>query len=66
MPDEDNHYFPFSDVFGTQTTEEHRPSLKKKPSKTKKSLPFYASVQHVQKSSVSGTMQYVEANFLKI
>ena len=46
-PGEDNHYAPFSDVFGTNTSEEHRPSYSVKQSK-KNTLPFYASVQHVK------------------
>jgi len=40
----DGHYKKFSDVFGTNTTEEQRPSLQKI---MKKRLPFYPSVQHV-------------------
>ena len=40
----DGHYKKFGDVFGTNTTEEQRPSLQKI---TKKRLPFYPSVQHV-------------------
>jgi len=40
----DGHYKNFNDVFGTNTAEEQRPSLEKI---TKKRLPFYPSVQHV-------------------
>ena len=40
----DGHYKKFDEVFGTSTTEEQRPSLQKI---TKKRLPFYPSVQHV-------------------
>ena len=47
VPREDNHYASFSEVFGTSTSEEHRPSLKIKPKK-RNTLPFYASVQHVK------------------
>ena len=39
MPSEDNHYLPFSEVFGTQTIEEHCPSFKK-PSKQRRAFPF--------------------------
>jgi hypothetical protein len=46
-PGDDNHYAPFSEVFGTDTSEEHRPSCNVKQSK-KNTLPFYASVQHVK------------------
>lgn len=46
MPGEDGHYAPFSEVFGTQTSE-HRPSLTSSSTK-KNTLPFYASVQHVK------------------
>ena len=46
-PGEDNHYLPFSEAYNLITTGEHRPSLKKRKSKSK-SLPFYASVQHVK------------------
>lgn len=57
MPGEDGHYRPFSEVFGTQTSEEYRPSLKKSTSKTRKvvkqrRLPYYASVQHVKNSQL--------------
>ena len=49
IPDTDDHYKPFGEVFCTTTTEEHRPSAKHKAHK-EKSLPFYASVQHRQMS----------------
>ena len=45
-PGADSHYLPFGEVFGKHTTEEHRPSFK--PKRTKKSLPFSASIQHVK------------------
>ena len=44
MPGDDGHYKPFGEVFGKETSEEHRPSLNKI---TSKRLPFYPSVQHV-------------------
>ena len=47
VPGTDGHYSPFSDVLGTQMTEEHRPSLQSKKA-IRKSLPFTASVQHVK------------------
>ena len=40
----DGHYKKFNEVFGTTTTEKHRPSLQKI---SKKRLPFYPSVQYV-------------------
>ena len=47
VPGSEGHYKKFFDVFGTTTTEEHRPSSKKRSSKDK-SLPFSASIQHVK------------------
>ena len=47
VPGTEGHYKPFSDVFETKTTDEHRPSNRAKPQK-EKSLPFYASVQHMR------------------
>ncbi len=46
-PKDNDDYLPFSDVFGTETLEKHRPSYNVKESK-RKTLPFYASVQHVK------------------
>ncbi len=46
VPGEEGHYKCFSEVFGTSTTEEFRPSLQVK--KSKKSLPFTAGIQHVK------------------
>jgi hypothetical protein len=57
-PGDDGHYLPFSEVFGLTTSEEHRPSFKKKKEVQKKSnhqknsLPFYGSVQHVKNSQL--------------
>ena len=42
----------FSDVLSKETSEEHRPSFKKPNSIRKKSLPFYASVQHVKNAQL--------------
>ena len=47
VPGEDGHYKKFDEVFGTDTTESHRPSLSRTP-KRKKTLPFVASLQHVR------------------
>ena len=44
VPGDDGHYRPFAEVLGMETSEEHRPSLKKAPKTKAKSLPFYASV----------------------
>jgi len=52
VPKEDGHYLSFSEAFETITTGEHRPSLKQKRSKKDKSLPFYASLQHVKNSQI--------------
>ena len=53
---EDGHYLPFSEVFGSATTEEHRPSYKKPATTTskrvKRKLPYYGSVQHVKNSQL--------------
>lgn len=51
MPGSDGQYKPFSDVAGTETTEEHRPSLQKFSQK-EKHLPFYPSVQHTKNANV--------------
>uniref|UniRef100_A0A1X7UMC9 Uncharacterized protein n=1 Tax=Amphimedon queenslandica TaxID=400682 RepID=A0A1X7UMC9_AMPQE len=47
-PGEDDLYAPFIDVFGTQTSEKHHPSLKRKQATRKNTLPSYASVQYVR------------------
>lgn len=46
IPGEDGHYRSCSEVFGTTTSGEYRPSLTKRTNKSR-GLPFYASVQHV-------------------
>ena len=52
-PGDDGHYLPFSDMLGQPVTEEHRPSFQQKTSRQKKkSLPFYASVQHVKNAQL--------------
>ena len=50
-PESDGHYKSFSDVYGTTTTEIHRPSLTKRTGKVK-TLPFVASIQHVRNVSL--------------
>ena len=41
VPGDDGHYCPFAEVLGMETSEEHRPSLKKASKAKAKSLPFY-------------------------
>ncbi len=48
IPGKDGHYCPFTKVYGTTTTERHRPSLQTCKQKT---LPFTASVQHVKNAN---------------
>lgn len=52
VPAEDGHYTPFKEVYGTETTGEFRPSLSHQKKSTKRSLPFYASVQHVKNAQL--------------
>ena len=47
VPGTDEHYSTFEKIYGTQTTEQHRPSLEARKGR-QKSLPFSASVQHVK------------------
>ena len=47
VPGNEGHYMSFSDVYGTDTTEEHYPSLKK-PNKQRKTLPFASNLTHVK------------------
>ena len=47
IPGEDGHYKSFLEVYGTPTTEEHRPSLQSRKGKLK-SFPFSFSVQQVK------------------
>ena len=51
MPASDGHYKSFSEVYGTPTTETHRPSSTKHTGKAK-TLPFVASIQHVRNVSL--------------
>ena len=52
IPSEDGHYTPFSEVYGSSTTEQHRPSTQVKRGK-EKTLPISVSNQHVKNVSVS-------------
>ena len=47
VPSDDEHYKLFDEVYGSETTEMHRPSLVQK-SKRRMTLPFTASIQHVK------------------
>lgn len=47
-----------------ETSEEHRPSLKKAPKAKAKSLPFYASVQHVKNAQLM--LQCEECNMWRL
>ena len=53
-PGEDGHYLPFHSIFGSATNEEFRPSFKapSKPKRSKRKLPYYASIQHVKNSQL--------------
>ena len=51
VPNDDGHYKSFEDVYGTKTSEEHRPSLQKKPV-NQKTLPFSASVQNARNTNI--------------
>ena len=53
MPMEDNHYYPFSQAFNMDTTEEYRPTYKTPKQRQKKSkLHFNATVQHVKNANL--------------
>lgn len=51
VPGDDGHYKTFAQLFGTKTDGSHRPSLQK-TSKRKKTLPFTASVQHLNNMDI--------------
>lgn len=68
-PGEDSHCSSFSEVYGTFTSEQHRPSLQVK--KGKKTLPFSASIQHVilwcnAKSAKCGGCYIVSTNLVQL
>ena len=44
-PGDDVHYLPFATIYGRATSEEHRPSKKKKSSK-QRTLPFHGKLQN--------------------
>ena len=48
VPNDTGHYKPFSEVYGTTTTEDHRPSNIEK----RKKAPLHASVQNVKNSGI--------------
>ena len=50
IPGVDDHYKPFSEVYGTTTSEEHRPSLSAKH--PKKTVPIPTSVQHAKNTNI--------------
>ena len=65
IPGEEGHYLRFAEVLGMDTTEEHRPSLKNKTTRTKsRTLPFYASIQHVKNSQLM--VQCEECNMWRL
>ena len=51
MPGSDEHYLPFDDAYGSDTSEKHRPSVSKKSSK-QRSLPFHGKLQHVKNANL--------------
>ena len=61
VPGEDGHYKAFPDVFGSDASEEFRRSQVSKKAKT---LPFYASVQHVKNSQLM--VQCEECNMWRL
>ena len=50
VPGSEGHYKHFAEVFRSKTSEEHRPSLKR--AAKEKTLPFYASLQHVKNAEM--------------
>ena len=63
VPGEDEHYLPFENMYGTPTTEVHRPSSSKR-SKKQKTLPFVASIQHAR--NVNLMFQCEECGMLRL
>lgn len=51
VPGEEDHYVPFNEVYGSQTSEEHRPSMKKRSQK-QHTLPFHGKLQHVKNADI--------------
>ena len=50
IPGDNSHYKSFSEVYGTKTSEENRPSLPTK--RPKKTVPFPKSVQHAKNTNI--------------
>ena len=50
-PGSDGHFLPFDTVYGSDTTEEHQPSAKKRSSK-QQTLPFHGKLQHVKNAGL--------------
>lgn len=63
MPVEEGHYKPFSEVYGTTTSEEHCPSSTKK-TKRRKTLPFPSNLNRVQ--NVDMMLQCEECDVRKL
>ena len=51
MPQNDGHYKEFKDIFGTETTEDHMPSLQKRLYR-EKSVPFPVTLQHARNTNM--------------
>lgn len=51
MPGSDGHFMAFEDMYGSDTTEKHRPSSVKKSAKHR-SLPFHGKLQHVKNANL--------------
>lgn len=51
IPGVDGHYLPFEKVYGTETTEKHRPSQQTR-AKRARTLPFIASIQHAKNTQL--------------
>lgn len=51
VPQSDGHYKEFKEVFGTETTESHRPSLQKRLYR-EKSVPFPVTAQHAKNTNI--------------
>ena len=52
LPGSDGHYLSFSNIYGSQTSEQHRPTLKKRSCK-QKTLPFHGKIQHVKNANIT-------------
>ena len=63
VPSGDGHYKSFDTLYGTTTSEEHRPSLQTQ-SPRRKSLPFVASVQHARNTNLM--VQCEECNMWRL